>query len=420
MSIKKFNKFSWLTILSVIMLLITAAAPAWAAQTGGDDGTAEKAAVQSFIDDGATLRQEMRDLRAIATAQRAQPARASKAPVLRPVAAAQSQVSTQPAATTSATAPVETSAAVTVEAPATVAAQPISAPEAEHPVEVSFKGSIESLSGDTLMVAGQTVVKNAQTIVQGTLAVGAFVEVEGTLQSNNSVLAKSITVEHNGGEDVGEVEFRAPIVSAPSAAPWLGTWVVGDYTVVADGTTVIDVSRATPAVGVIAEVKATQKADGTLHADKIKTEDAAEFQNEAEFKGTISGLTGGPVNYDMQVGDRHVTTDNKTQIVGTLANGALVEVLGSVQSDSSVLASRIQVEDAGAQANEKEFRSTIATLPAGFIGTWTFSNGESVVADANTVIDESRGPAQVGALAQVQAFKQGAQWVAVRIQIEND
>lgn len=311
-------------------------------------------------------------------------------------------------------------ATVEMEAQQVQAAQPVEAPQAEHPVEVSFKGSIGSISGDTLVVAGQTVVKNAQTVVVGTLAVGAFVEVEGFLQSDNSVLAKSIQVEHPEGDDVGEVEFKAPIVSAPASAPYHGMWVVGDYTIVADAQTQIDVSRALPVAGVIAEVKATQQADGTLHADRIKTEDEGDFQNEAEFKGTVSNLTGAPGAYDMQVGDRHVTTDGATVIVGTLSNGAFVEVHGSVQPDGSVLADRIQVEDPVGVPDEKEFRSTIATLPAGFIGTWTFANGESVTVDAGTVIDESRGPAQVGALAEVKAVKQGAQWMAVRIQIEND
>jgi hypothetical protein len=379
---KRSNKLGWLLV--VVLLLALSVSPVWAMRL--DDGPSAKVKI---------TREPERDSGTQAVTQ---PARSTQ-----PAPAA------QPAA-----------AAVKIEAPAAEVIQPVEAPEVEHPVEVEFKGSIESINGDTLVVAGQTVVKNAQTSVQGTLAVGAFVEVEGFLQSDHSVLAKSIKVEHNDGEDVGEVEFKAPIVSFPAGAPYHGTWVVGDYTVVADAQTQIDVSRALPAVGVIAEVKATQQSDGTLHADRIQTEDEGDFENEAEFKGTISYLTCAPGAYDMMVGDRHVTTDGATAIVGTLSNGAFVEVHGAVQLDGSVLADRIQVEDPVGLPDEKEFRSTITTLPAGFIGTWTFANGESVTVDASTVIDESRGPAQAGALAEVKAVKQGAQWVAVRIQIEND
>ena len=380
---KRSSKLGW--ILIVALLLALSVSPVWAMRPSDEAGAKVEIAQEPE--------------RAVETQAATQPARSSQ-----PAPVAQASAEQAPAAT----------AMIKVEAPA------VEVPQAEHPVEVSFKGSIESISGDTLMVAGQTVVKNAQTVVVGTLAVGAFVEVEGYLQSDNSVLAKSIAVEHNNGDDVGEVEFKAPIVSAPSGSPYHGTWVVGDYTIVADAQTQIDVSRALPAAGVIAEVKATQHSDGTLHADRIKTEDANDFQNEAEFRGMVSNLTGAPGAYDMQVGDRHVTTNGATVIVGTLSNGAFVEVHGAVQSDGSVLADRIQVEDPVGLPDEKEFRSTIATLPPGFIGTWTFANGESVTVDASTVIDESRGPAQVGALAEVKAVKQGVQWVAVRIQIEND
>jgi hypothetical protein len=375
---KRSNKLGWL--LAVALLLALSVSPVWAMQPSDEVGTKVEITQEPERDGG-------------------------------------TQAATQPARSAQ---PAVASAVVKVEAPASEVVQQVEAPQAEHPVEVSFKGSIQILSGDTLVVAGQTVVKNAQTIVIGTLAVGAFVEVEGFVQSDNSVLARSIKVEHPNGEDVGEVEFKAPIVSAPAGSPYYGTWVVGDYTVVADAQTLIDVSRAAPAPGVIAEVKATQQADGTLHADRIQTEDEGDFENEAEFKGTISNLSGGPGAYSMLVGGTTVTTDGATVIMGTLSNGAFVEVHGTVQPGGSVLADRIQVEDPVGLPDEKEFRSTIATLPTGFIGTWTFANGESVTVDASTVIDESRGPAQAGALAEVKAIKQGAQWVAVRIQIEND
>jgi hypothetical protein len=379
---KRSSKLGWMLVVALVVALNVS--PAWAMRLSDEAG------LWVSVD-----RQAQSDSKTPAVTQLARSVQAAPA--------------AQPAAP-----------AIQMEAQHVEAPQPAEAPQAEHPVEVSFKGSIQSLSGDTLVVAGQTVVKNAQTLVSGTLTVGAFVEVEGFLQSNNSVLAKSIKVEHPEGDDVGEVEFKAPIVSAPAGSPYYGPWVVGDYTVVADAQTQIDVTRAAPAPGVIAEVKATQQADGTLHADRIQTEDEGDFENEAEFKGTISNLSGGPGAYSMLVGGTTVTTDGATVIMGTLSNGAFVEVHGTVQPGGSVLADRIQVEDPVGVPDEKEFRSTIATLPAGFIGTWTFANGESVTVDASTVIDESRGPAQAGALAEVKAVKQGAQWVAVRIQIEND
>ena len=405
---KQSHKFGWLLIVVVVLALV--AAPAWAMRPS-DEVLILSAVVQPEAESAATAAQPVAvNAQTPAVSNDAPPLAAPAVETAAPVVAAVAPV-------------VEAAPIAEVKTQVVEVVQPIvtgNQPEVEHPTEVSFKGSINQIDGDTLLVDTQVVVKNAQTVIAGTLAVGVFVEVEGFVQSDNSVLAKSIQVEHPEGEDVGEVEFKAPIVSFPAGAPYQGTWVVGDYTLLADAQTQIDVSRAAPAAGVIAEVKATQQADGTLHADKIKTEDAGEFENEAEFKGTVSALTGSAGAYDMQVGTQHVTTNGDTVIEGTLSNGALVEVHGAVQPDGSVLADRIHVEDAPGQLGEKEFHATIVTLPGDFIGTWTFANGEVVTVDANTFIDESRGPAQAGAAAEVKAVKQGTVWVAVRIQIEND
>ncbi len=69
--------------------------------------------------------------------------------------------------------------------------------------EFEFKGTIESLPstpdlvGDWV-VSGRTVRVNAMTEIErdyGMVMVGAFVEVEGALQSDNSVIAKEIEVK---------------------------------------------------------------------------------------------------------------------------------------------------------------------------------------------------------------------------------
>jgi hypothetical protein len=293
--------------------------------------------------------------------------------------------------------------------------------EVEHGPEVEFKGTVASITGVsptlTLMVSGRVVTTTAQTVFLNPIAVGNFVEVDGFLQADQSVWARKIKLEDNPLVEL-EVEFRGSIAVLPAGPAWLGQWVVAGYTVTVDANTNIDTRRGQPAIGAIAEVKANRQPDNSLLAVRIKIEDAAEFQNEIEFKGTISALTGsGP--YTMQVAGHTVTTNGATVISGTLANGALVEVQGALQPDNSVLATRIHVEDP--VNDELEFISTITTLPANFIGTWTFGNGQTVIADANTLIDQSRGAALAGALAEVKAVKQlNGTWLAVRIQVEDN
>lgn len=297
--------------------------------------------------------------------------------------------------------------------------EPSETPETEHPAEVEFKGSIDSLS--PLVVGGRAVTTNAQTIVEnGPLALNQWVEVEGFAQADGSVLAKKIEVEHTGepgDDDVAEVEFKAPIVSFPSA-PYVGTWLIGSYTVNVTATAVVDTSRGMPAIGAIAEVKAMQKADGTLEALRIKIEDAVEFENEVEFKGVISGLSGSAPEYTMTVAGHTVKTDGGTLIDGALADGKFVEVSGSLRPEGWVLAKRIHVEDPAAPPDELQFRARVTGI-AGSV--WSFDGGNpDVTVDAGTLIDQSRGPAVVGALVEVKAIKQGALWLALRIQVEND
>lgn len=293
--------------------------------------------------------------------------------------------------------------------------------EIEHGPEVEFKGTVQSISGIsptlTLIVSGRVVTTTAQTIFLNPINVSDFIEVDGFLQADQSVWAKKLKLEDNPLVEL-EVEFRAPISALPADPNWLGQWVVGPYTITVDANTQLDTRRGLPALGAIAEVKANRQPDNSLLAVRIKIEDEGEFQNEAEFKGTISNLTGsGP--YSMTVAGHSVTTDNKTVIDGALANGLFVEVSGSLQANGAVLATRIHLEDP--VANELQFTAHITSLPANFTGVWTFDNGQTVTVDTNTLIDQSRGAAQVGALAEVKALKQADNsWLAVRIQVEDN
>lgn len=390
---------------------------ATAVESAPAGGVASTAAPASDI---AEIAQAKRDAGAAAPVEAA-----AASQIAQPIAAAQA---TPQAAPSAEAAPSSASAAsVMVVASAT----PDPSPEAEHPAEVAFKGSVESTSGVSptlvLVVGGTTVNTTAQTEFRnGEPGVGMWVEVEGNAQPGGSVLAKKISIEHSGsgGDDnVSEVEFKAPIVSFPPD-PYLGEWTIGDFTVLATATTNIDTKGGTrlPAVGKVAEVKAMQKANGTLEAIRIHIEDENGAANEVEFKGTISGLTGtGP--YTMLVDGRTVVTDNGTQIDGALANGTLVEVRGFVQPNGSVLATRIHIEDATAIAGERQFRGTIVSMPGGFVGAWVVNDGSadvSFTADAATLIDESRGPAVAGATVEVKLIKQaGGSWLAVRIQVED-
>jgi hypothetical protein len=163
--------------------------------------------------------------------------------------------------------------------------------------EVEFRGRIDSVGDNLLVVAGRTVHVTGSTRIRrrgdpipfSRLQPGQLVEVEGTPQSDGSVVARKITLEDDGNDDRN-----------------------GD--------------------------------DG--NDDNGDDDNGA----HAEFRGAIQSLA--PPN--LQVAGRRVTTDGGTRILGhrnqaislgDLKVGQIVEVEGRTQSDGRVLASKIKVED---------------------------------------------------------------------------
>jgi hypothetical protein len=290
--------------------------------------------------------------------------------------------------------------------------------------EAEFRGPIVALPSDPNL-NGQWVVGDVTVTVDLTTTVlptrtaatlGAIAEVNAKRQLDGSLLAVKIQIEH---ADESEVEFRGPIVALPADPNLNGNWVVGNYSVTVNMTTTVVPSRTAAMVGAIAEVNALQQADGSLVAMKIKIENEHEFENEVEFKGTISNLTGTDP-YTMTVAGHTVKTDALTEISGTLANGAFVEVKGTLQPDGTVLANQIKIEDQ-AQPVEVEFTAHITgALPSDLIGAWTFDNGKTVTVTTSTLIDQSHGAVAVGTLVEVKTLKQpDSSLVAVRIKVED-
>ncbi|MBL8097340.1 MAG: hypothetical protein JNL73_24385 [Anaerolineales bacterium] len=58
--------------------------------------------------------------------------------------------------------------------------------------EAELLGTIESIDGNILVVSGRTVVTDAQTEIAFELRIGLIVKVQGTLQSDGSILAREI------------------------------------------------------------------------------------------------------------------------------------------------------------------------------------------------------------------------------------
>jgi len=169
--------------------------------------------------------------------------------------------------------------------------------------EVEFKGTVDSVGASSLVVAGKTVKVDASTrlldhdgmmIPLSGFHQGDFVEVEGTPQSDGTVLAKKVELEE-ADEEADEDED-----------------------------------------------------EGEDEGEGEDEEDEDEGQ-EVEFTGTISSLN------PLVIAGRTVKTDGSTRYFGrkkeTLPSSEVlkisnkVEVEGHKQPDNSVLAKKIGLED---------------------------------------------------------------------------
>jgi len=221
--------------------------------------------------------------------------------------------------------------------------------------ETSFLGTLQGLpagsgAGDWT-VSGKTVHVTASTRINqnnGPLAIGATVQVEGTSRSDGSVDARSIEVRApapGGGGAPGLAEFRGAIEQFQAGA---GDWRVGGRTVHVSGSTVLRNEGGAFAVGAFVEVKGTSRADGSIDATSIEVKfSPGAGARPAELSGAVEALPAAAGNVgDWTVAGKTIHVSAVTHLdrdEGTFALGSFVEVKGTLRSDGSVDASRIEL-----------------------------------------------------------------------------
>ena len=301
----------------------------------------------------------------------------------------------------------------------TATPEPTETPELPQPIEVRFEGVIEALPEGsyigTWVVAGQGVQVTESTEIEGTPQVGVWVSVKANLYSDGSLVAIKIKVKT---PKAVTVEFKATIKALPEDG-LLGEWVIGDHTVTVDESTQIE--GDTPDVGDWAEVKAQIQADGSLLVLEIEVKDKENPPaQEVDFKGPITAL---PETADYTgvwtIGCCHqVTVTTSTIISGTPEVGLFVEVKALKEGPGAFVALEIVVEASPAEQNRYRFEGTVEALPSnGLIGQWQI-NGQPVMVDENTIIDQSNGPIGVGVKVEVEVQAPGGDGIPAAIRIE--
>jgi hypothetical protein len=181
-------------------------------------------------------------------------------------------------------------------------------------------------------IGGQMVRIDARTQVDeqgGSATVGATATVYAIRLEDGGLLALEIKVEQAAQPTAQPLEFQGLIDSFGPAE-----WVVAGRRIIITADTSIENA---PRIGLLAEVKALQKADGTVVATYILVRLPTEV---VQFEGLIQAVSGS----EWTVEGVSVHLDAQTSVQGTPVVGALAEVEGLLLPDNTVLAGRIVVQ----------------------------------------------------------------------------
>lgn len=227
-------------------------------------------------------------------------------------------------------------------------------------------GPLESMLGATnlapTVVPTQTVtvhvISTTRIITEhGSVQVGAFVRVEGSLQNDRSVNASEIEVKAVPPPPGNRVEFFGRIESLPSTTGWIGDWKVSGRTVHVSNSTRIDQTLGQVQVGAFVKVVGTARADHSVDATGIvvRANPPPPPPKYIRFYGIVQVLpttTGWIGDWKVSGITVHVTkTTRIVQQYGAPAVGKPVEVKGLLQNDGSVNAVQIETKRAVTTTN---------------------------------------------------------------------
>lgn len=275
-------------------------------------------------------------------------------------------------------------------------------------LDAEVNGAVERLPASGLLgiwqVGGRTVTVLTTTQIDqehGGVAIGAIVEVNGTLNADRSIAANRIEVKASTvatpNPAAPTMEIQGTIDVLPASL--LGSWTVAGRAFLVDAATVLDSERGPFSVGATVEVHARRRPDGQIIATKIERKAGiGAAVPAARFWGHITALppTGllGVWTIDNSIVD--VTAATAIHVNnGPAVLGAIVEVSGWPQPDGVIVADEVETRTAVGQIATQgtlvvEYRNArlghffvtaspaeIAMLDAGgFGGAWT-RTGES-------------------------------------------
>lgn len=304
--------------------------------------------------------------------------------------------------------------------------------------ETRFDGIVESIVSPSLTVSGRKVTTTSMTqfknegatITLADIHIGDRVEVEGTPQADQSVLARSITIEQveNEGDEAMEdghadLEFEGTLTAIAGSK-----LTVDGITVTVSASTVIEsddakVGPSALAVGQRLKVEGVPQADKSVAATEIHIL-APDAPDDVDVTGSIAAID--IVARTLTVGkstvhvDANTKFDDELKSLADLKVGDLVDIEASRAADGTLLAREIHRLHEPPPPAEVEVRGAITAIGAASLTV------QSMVfaVNASTII-ESQGATlklsdlKIGDTVEVRGEAQpNGSLVATRIQIE--
>lgn len=210
----------------------------------------------------------------------------------------------------------------------------------------------------------------------------------GLIMSLNAGIGMAQTPTGKGGGEAG-IRFKGTVESFPAGL--VGDWRVGGRTIHVSPQCELAQEIGPVAIGAFVEILGQMLSDGSMNATKIEvTSNPAGGDGRDDLIGAIESLpVGSALLGDWQVGGHTVHVTASTIINtehGAIALGAAVEVTGTVQSDNSIDAARIEVNPgiSDGTGDPVTVKGAIENMPVGtLIGDWTV-NGSTIHVTSKT------------------------------------
>lgn len=205
----------------------------------------------------------------------------------------------------------------------------------------TIAGTVDNVTSNKIIVEGLTIFTDNNTRIEGTLAPGVLVKIKTTTQSDGLPLAVKIEARDNSRA----IKMEGTVDNITG-----NRITINGQAVFTDNKTLI---KGTLARGAVVEVKARLQNDGSLLAFKIEVED----EDDETYHGKyikIEGTTANLTSTSLVVNGKTIKINDTTKIKGSLAIGATAEVKAITQSDGSLLAVKIKVDDAKEEDEDEE------------------------------------------------------------------